>query len=781
MQVVLPREAPQPAQGQDAPALPRLRLRHAPLGLASALAIAAVSGLALSLSLPPAGLGWVAFLAPVPLLWVLRTARPARGALLGGVFGVAYFGALLYWLLLFGVLAWLGLVLASAASLAVFGALAPLVTRRGRPAASAVGAAALWTVLEWVRGAWPLGGFGWGQLGSTQTDEGALLRLAPYGGVWAISFAVILIAGLVLAVVEHAGRRPPRWRAAAGAGVLLLSVALGPMAIPAMTADGRPVRVAEVQVDVRRAASADPAAEDRGVALLNAAQHRRLAADPPDLAVWGEGALDPNAFGDPATMRSVRAAIASVGVPTLAGAVVDSPGGVERTETVLFDGRGRLVDRYAKVHLVPFGEYVPWRSRLSWISALRQIPIDRAPGHRIEPMRTAGLPAFGTPICFENSFPAIERSFVLAGARFLVLTINNASYGETAASRQHLVMSQLRAAETDRWVVHAAVSGVSAFVDPAGRVVAETSLFRTAILRHTIRASDRITPYVRLGDWVPALSLVLSLGFAAVPRVRRRTLAPPGPLPQRARSLVILPTFEERDTIGVVLEGLMALPQRPDVLVVDDGSPDGTADVVRAVAASDPRVRLLERPGKAGLASAYWAGFRRGLEEGYDMVVEMDSDLSHDPVELPRLLAAAERNDLVIGSRYVAGGSVTNWSRQRVALSRAGNRYARLALGLPLRDATSGFRVYRRRLLEHLVTERIRSDGYGFQIELAFRAWRDGYAVGEAPITFREREHGVSKISRRIVVEALWLVTVWGLRERFTPAERDPGSGGQRP
>jgi glycosyltransferase involved in cell wall biosynthesis len=185
-------------------------------------------------------------------------------------------------------------------------------------------------------------------------------------------------------------------------------------------------------------------------------------------------------------------------------------------------------------------------------------------------------------------------------------------------------------------------------------------------------------------------------------------------------------------------------------------------------------VHLVRRPGKAGLASAYWLGFRRGLEEGYDLVVEMDSDLSHDPNELPRLLEAASTSDLVIGSRYIPGGSVTNWSRSRRALSKAGNRYSRVLLGFGLHDATSGFRVYRRRLLEHLVGEPIRSDGYGFQIELAFRAWRDGFVVAEAPITFREREHGTSKISRRIVVEALALVTLWGLRERFRPAGNPP-------
>jgi dolichol-phosphate mannosyltransferase len=158
-----------------------------------------------------------------------------------------------------------------------------------------------------------------------------------------------------------------------------------------------------------------------------------------------------------------------------------------------------------------------------------------------------------------------------------------------------------------------------------------------------------------------------------------------------------------------------------------------------------------------------------GLDEGHDLVVEMDSDLSHRPEELPRLLEAVRGRDLVVGSRYVPGGAVTDWSRSRVALSKGGNAYARLWLGLPIRDATSGFRVYRRDALERIVAEPIRSDGYGFQVELVYRARNAGLSVGEAPITFSERAHGQSKISRRIVFEALWLVTVWGLRARFRP------------
>jgi dolichol-phosphate mannosyltransferase len=233
---------------------------------------------------------------------------------------------------------------------------------------------------------------------------------------------------------------------------------------------------------------------------------------------------------------------------------------------------------------------------------------------------------------------------------------------------------------------------------------------------------------------------------------------------------VILPTYNERATIQTVILGVLGLPESVDVLVVDDGSPDATAEAVRAIAAREPRVRIVERPAKAGLASAYLEGFRLALDEGYDLIVEMDADLSHQPEELRGLLRAAAEHDLVIGSRYIPGGSVSNWSRARIALSRAGNLYARIMLGFPLRDATSGFRVFRRSLLTHLAADPIRSDGYGFQIELALRAWQDGFAVGEAPITFRERQHGHSKISRRIIIEALWLVTVWGVRARLRPS-----------
>ena len=690
------------------------------------------------------------------------------------MFGLGFYGATLYWILLFGELAWAGLVVLCMLSTALFGFVAPALCRRGRPLVLAAGLAALWVVVDWIRTMWPLGGFAWGTLGISQVGNRATLHLASLTGAWGVTFVVIAVNALLVEAILGAGGA---WRRGGRVGIAVLIVAL-PVVIPSSVPNGPTLRVATLQVDVRRAANGSSSREDVGVAKLNMELHGRLWSDPPDLAVWGEGALDPGAARDPATVAAVRETIARIGAPTLVGAVLDDPDGTEHTSVVLFDGAGNPVDRYDKVHLVPFGEFVPWRSHLSWISALQQIPVDRTPGTSVHAVHTAGLPAFGTPICFENSFPALTRDFVRDGAAFLIVTVNNASYATTAASAQHLQMSQMRAVEDGRWVVDAAVSGISAYIDPTGRVVSSAGLFEPTILRHDVIASDLSTPYVRLGDWFPWVCLALVVGIVAVPRRRARSRPTPAPLsPDRRRTLVILPTYDERETIEWVVARLMALPERVDVLVVDDSSPDGTGALVRAIAAREPRVRLVERPGKSGLSSAYLDGFRKGLAEGYDLIVEMDSDLSHAPEELPTLLAeAAGGHDLIVGSRYVPGGSVTDWSRSRVALSRAGNRYARFMLGLPIRDATSGFRAYRRDVLEYLVGLETHSEGYGFQIELAWRAWSAGYDVGETPITFREREHGHSKLSRRIVFEALWLVTVWGVKSRFAgvpPASRE--------
>lgn len=251
-----------------------------------------------------------------------------------------------------------------------------------------------------------------------------------------------------------------------------------------------------------------------------------------------------------------------------------------------------------------------------------------------------------------------------------------------------------------------------------------------------------------------------------------------GPAPSWAdRPLVVLPTYQEADDIVTVLSRVRAAAPDAAVLVVDDGSPDGTADLAEAAAAELGSIGVLRRPGKSGLGSAYRDGFREGLARGASVLVEMDADLSHDPAELPRLIGPVQAGeaDLVVGSRYVPGGSIPKWAWHRRALSRWGNRYAAAVLGIPVVDATSGFRAYSADLLRRIDLASVRADGYGFQIEMAYRAHQRGARIVEHPIAFSEREHGQSKMSSRIVVEALFLVTGWGIRDRLLGG-RDTGS-----
>ena len=239
------------------------------------------------------------------------------------------------------------------------------------------------------------------------------------------------------------------------------------------------------------------------------------------------------------------------------------------------------------------------------------------------------------------------------------------------------------------------------------------------------------------------------------------------------RSLVVLPTYNEAANIAEVLHRIRSSCPDAEVLVVDDASPDGTADIVEALAEDLWGVELLQRSAKGGLGSAYRDGFEKGLEQGFDILVEMDSDLSHDPGALPQLLdAIAQGADLVIGSRYVSGGSIPDWSWHRRLLSKWGNRYAGAALGLDVADATSGYRALRASLVSKIDFREVRADGYGFQIEMAYRMQGLGGTVREIPISFVDRVRGNSKMSPRIVVEALVLVTWWGARDRLERLRR---------
>ena len=234
------------------------------------------------------------------------------------------------------------------------------------------------------------------------------------------------------------------------------------------------------------------------------------------------------------------------------------------------------------------------------------------------------------------------------------------------------------------------------------------------------------------------------------------------------RTLIVTPTYLEADNIEEFLRRARTAVPAADVLVVDDNSPDGTADRAEARAAELGQIEVLRRPAKTGLGTAYRAGFTVGVERGYDVLVQIDADLSHDPAALPTLLDQIDRGaDLVVGSRYVAGGSIPHWPWFRRALSKWGNRYAAFVLGTGVADATSGYRAYRAETLKAIDFAATRAKGYGFQIETAYRAWKWGGRIVEVPITFTDRVRGHSKMTWRIAAEELSLVTWWGVRDRW--------------
>ena len=231
----------------------------------------------------------------------------------------------------------------------------------------------------------------------------------------------------------------------------------------------------------------------------------------------------------------------------------------------------------------------------------------------------------------------------------------------------------------------------------------------------------------------------------------------------RGRALVVLPTYEEAENLEGIVPQILAADDRIDILIVDDASPDGTGEIADRIAEREPRVGVLHREGKQGLGSAYLTGFRIGLERGYEWLIEMDADFSHDPGYLPQMLAAASGEaDLVIGSRYVSGVNVINWPMSRLLLSWFANKYAHWITGLPLKDATSGFKCFRREVLEAIDFDKVGSTGYTFQIEMDYRAWKKGFRLKEIPIVFTDRAEGQSKMSGSIVREAVW--RVWALR-----------------
>jgi apolipoprotein N-acyltransferase len=495
-------------------------------------------GLALAASFPPYDLGPLALVALLPLLWAWRGATPRRAALYGLVFGLAFFGVLLEWSRYFGAVAIAPLVIAEACYLAVAGALISGFERRGLRSPLLV--AAVWVVMESLRGQWPLGGLPWGEVGVALHDFEWARALASLGGVALISFLVVCFQELVLdGILALAARRAERAGTPAATkprpGLRTVALMLAGIVVVVALADAlryEPTVTGHVKFALLQGndqnrnltqAEIDSDYLTRKHLALADTLHGHY-----DLIVFPESSLERDPTTDPELRSQLVAVGAAHGAVVVANARVRAPDGGLYNANVAYGPNGKFQGVYAKQHLVPFGEYVPWRSELSFISELQQIPYDYEKGDHRLLYHTAGHP-FGTVICFESAFSPLVRSYVRDGAQLIVVSTNNRSYRRSGLAAQHLALSQMRAAETARPVLHASISGITGVIDPNGDVHDTSKLFVNKVTTGTVATTTGETPYVRLGDWVVALSalgmlVVAAVGFRRARRWRLGTL-----------------------------------------------------------------------------------------------------------------------------------------------------------------------------------------------------------------------------------------------------------------
>jgi apolipoprotein N-acyltransferase len=472
-----------------------------------------------ALCFPPFGLGPLVLIALVPLLWAWRGARPAHGALYGFAFGVGCYAVTLAWIRYFGAVAIVPLVAVMAAAIAVVGLLVTLLARRGL--ASPLLTAGAWVVLEALRGRWPLGGFPWSDLGVALHDVTAARALASLGGTLLVSFVVVAVNGFVLDLLDGSLARSQRPHAVGFAVLGLVGLLL--FALVADVARYEPrvtgtLRIALLQGDNEELTLAQQTSQlltGRHLALAERLRGHY------DLVVFPESALDTDPQTDPLLRSRLTALASEHGTSVLVNARTPGTGDRVRNTNLLYQPDGRLQGTYSKEHLVPFGEYVPWRDQLSFIGELRQIPYDFQAGHRRVMFHVAGHP-IGTVICFESAFGPLVRDYVRDGAEGIVVSTSNRSYRRSGNSEQHLALSQMRAAETARPVLQASVSGISAVIDADGRVRHTTGLFESTIVTDTISTTTGETPYVRFGDWIVLLSAIALVGATVAALVRAR-------------------------------------------------------------------------------------------------------------------------------------------------------------------------------------------------------------------------------------------------------------------
>lgn len=474
------------------------------------------AGALLALAFPEPDLGPLAWIAIAPLLWAIRGSAPARGAGLGFVFGLGFFSVLLFWISIVGYVAWALLIILESVFLGLFGLLWALLSRHRSLPFRIVLAASLWVTIEFLRSSVPLGGFTWGQLAQSQHDLFFwTLRPAAFGGAWLVA---ALLAALNALVAEMTATTRPRRALLSATVVALLAL---PLALPVAATDGDPLRVAIVQGNVPRDFAGSFYEKELAITRSHARLTEQLDTTGLDLVVWPESSVGIDLQRDTTAARLVSEAARSVGVPMIVGGNLDLD--ADRYQVVAFyvSPEGEVQDVYQKTHLVPFGEYVPGRDLLGWVPMLDQVPRDAVPGpeHRIFDLPQGPI---ATVISFEGDFGSLVRRPIAAGGRALVVATNTSTWEHSWASAQHLAFSRVRAAENQVAVVHAALSGLSAFIEPGGDMIARTDLFEATTLTRTIDFSPAVSFYARAGDWAAYLALALSaLGLLALVRTRR--------------------------------------------------------------------------------------------------------------------------------------------------------------------------------------------------------------------------------------------------------------------
>jgi apolipoprotein N-acyltransferase len=482
-----------------------------------AAAVALASGLALSFAFPEPDIAPLAWVAIAPLLIALRDRTAWQGFWIGFAFGFGFFGSLIIWISIVGWISWLVLVILQSAFIGVFGAIVAWAGPRFRSSWTTIAIPAFaWVAMEFVRSIFPIVGFTWGQLAQSQHDLLWMLRTAGLAGSWGLALLLVAVNACIA-------------RAARGRGVAYLGGAaaliLMPLVLPANEATGDGLRVAIVQGNIPE--EMEPSFEKDLIIIDNHVDATRaLEGEDLDLVVWPESSVGIDVERSPEVGDVVAGAARAADAEMIVGATLDTDDGKYKVTALQYSREGDIVDRYQKTHLVPFGEYVPGRGIIGWLPILDQVPRDAIPGPggaNVEPFEVAGGRVSPT-VSFEGDFGSIARSRVAGGGRLLVVATNTSTWGRSWASAQHLAFSQVRAAETGSWVVHGALTGISGFVAPDGRVVQRSELWTSDTLIQDVAFTESTTLYVKLGDWLAWLSvLVVLVALLAGRRSKERT------------------------------------------------------------------------------------------------------------------------------------------------------------------------------------------------------------------------------------------------------------------